>query len=689
MKLLLRLITAALLLGAACSLQAVQPINVQISGDGQNLIQQNVVVGAGKSITVTSGGAINIVPSGILDLVGTTRGSILFKGANGATALPPGTSGYVLTSQGVGQDPIYSAGGGSGGGTWGSITGTLSNQTDLQTALNAKLATSNLGTITTLWHGNASGAGSFGAVALGTDVSGTLLAAQFPALTGDVTATAGSVATTIANNAVTNAKAAQMAAHTHKGNNTASTANALDLTSTQLTADLNAMVGDSGSGGTKGLAPAPAAGDAAAGKFLKADGTYAVPAGGSFTNPMTTVGDVIIGTTAGAPARLALGGNGSFLGVSGGVIGYYTPAGTGTVTHSVGALTLNAMVLGNAAADTKVVAGINTDGISILSLGVSATTAGKVTLFGSTSGSATVQTPAIAGAAVITLPNATSTLPIFGQQITFAGPTAARTVTFPDAAFTAARTDAANTFTGHQTIEGVTATGATGTFLMVYSNSPTFTGVPAAPTATVGTNTTQLATTAYVLANGGNVTGAASSVNGDIVVFSGTTGKVLQDTGAVALTGVTTSAGAGDSGKVPLLNGSGILDVSFFGVTSIAKGGSGFTTAVLARNALNVGETAITDAATILTDASLGNIFKVTLAGNRTLANPTNLVAGATYIWRFTQDATGSRTLAFGSAYKFPGGTAPTLTTTANAVDMISAETDGTNVNCTFTADFR
>lgn len=52
------------------------------------------------------------------------------------------------------------------------------------------------------------------------------------------------------------------------------------------TALLSAMVGDSGAGGTKGLAPAPAAGDAAAGKFLKADGTWAAPTGGSgLTHP--------------------------------------------------------------------------------------------------------------------------------------------------------------------------------------------------------------------------------------------------------------------------------------------------------------------------------------------------------------------------------------------------------------------
>lgn len=65
-------------------------------------------------------------------------------------------------------------------------------------------------------------------------------ALQREALTGDVTASAGSNATIIAANAVTNAKAAQMAAHTFKGNNTTATANALDLTATQVSYELNA-----------------------------------------------------------------------------------------------------------------------------------------------------------------------------------------------------------------------------------------------------------------------------------------------------------------------------------------------------------------------------------------------------------------------------------------------------------------
>lgn len=52
------------------------------------------------------------------------------------------------------------------------------------------------------------------------------------------------------------------------------------LSSAQATTELDNFVGDSGSGGTKGLVPAPSTGDAAAAKFLKADGTWAAPAGG-------------------------------------------------------------------------------------------------------------------------------------------------------------------------------------------------------------------------------------------------------------------------------------------------------------------------------------------------------------------------------------------------------------------------
>ena len=70
---------------------------------------------------------------------------------------------------------------------------------------------------------------------------------------------------------------------------------------------------------------------------------------------------------------------------------------------------------------------------------------------------------------------------------------------------------------------------------------------------------------------------------------------------------------------------------------------------------------------------SLGNNFSVTLAGNRTLGDPSNVTAGQSGVIVVTQDGTGSRTLAYaGTKYKFAGGAAPTLTTTAAAVDVLA-----------------
>lgn len=111
------------------------------------------------------------------------------------------------------------------------------------------------------------------------------------AVSGDITITNAGV-TAIGANKVANSQLAQMAAHTFKGNNTGSTANALDLTATQLTAELNVMVGDSGSGGTKGLVPAPASGDAT--KFLSGAGTWTNPTGsGDVVGPGSATADNI------------------------------------------------------------------------------------------------------------------------------------------------------------------------------------------------------------------------------------------------------------------------------------------------------------------------------------------------------------------------------------------------------------
>jgi len=94
---------------------------------------------------------------------------------------------------------------------------------------------------------------------------------------GDITVSASGATWTIDNTVVTNAKLANVATATFKGRTTGGTGSPEDLTVTQATALLNAFVGDSGSGGTKGLVPAPSAGDAALAYFLAADGSWSDP----------------------------------------------------------------------------------------------------------------------------------------------------------------------------------------------------------------------------------------------------------------------------------------------------------------------------------------------------------------------------------------------------------------------------
>jgi len=134
---------------------------------------------------------------------------------------------------------------------------------------------------------------------------------------------------------------------------------------------------------------------------------------------------------------------------------------------------------------------------------------------------------------------------------------------------------------------------------------------------------------------GGDVNGPNSSINNSIVLFDGTTGKLIKDSGV-------------------LLSALGALNTA--NTWTKAQRGAIVT---------------LTDAATIAIDLDLANNFRVVLGGSRTLGVPTNPVAGQTGVIDVWQDSTGSRTLSYAWPYVFPGGAAPTLTTTKFTSDEL------------------
>ena len=169
--------------------------------------------------------------------------------------------------------------------------------------------------------------------------------------------------------------------------------------------------------------------------------------------------------------------------------------------------------------------------------------------------------------------------------------------------------------------------------------SPNFTGIPLAPTANAGTNTTQLATTAFVQG-----------------ILSGPT-----FTGVPAAP--TASAGT---------NTTQIATTAFVQAEGFAKPSVVQTYTAAQRAEI----TALTFASTMTPNFADSNNYSVTLTGPARIANPTNQVAGQSGSIFVTQDGTGGRVLSWGnsggtSAWYWPGGTAPTLSTGANVKDRI------------------
>lgn len=188
--------------------------------------------------------------------------------------------------------------------------------------------------------------------------------------------------------------------------------------------------------------------------------------GGGFSNPMTTLNDIIIGGSSGTPTRLGIGATNAVLTYNGSNIVWSVPGTGGTVT-TVSVVTANGI--------SGTVANATTTPAITLTLGaIVPTSVNGLTFTANSTGFS------IAG-------GTTSKTLTINNTLTFAG-TDATTMTFPTTSATIARTDASNTFTGHQTIEGVTSTGATGTGNFVFSAGATFTGTTTTATLTAGAN---------------------------------------------------------------------------------------------------------------------------------------------------------------------------------------------------------
>lgn len=93
----------------------------------------------------------------------------------------------------------------------------------------------------------------------------------------------------------------------------------------------------------------------------------------------------------------------------------------------------------------------------------------------------------------------------------------------------------------------------------------------------------------------------------------------------------------------------------------------------------------LTPGTTVSLDLSSGINFTLAMGGNYTLAAPTNGKAGQCGCIEISQDATGSRTLAYNAAWKFANGTDPTLSTAASTKDLLFYQVlaDGSSVYAT------
>ena len=163
-----------------------------------------------------------------------------------------------------------------------------------------------------------------------------------------------------------------------------------------------------------------------------------------------------------------------------------------------------------------------------------------------------------------------------------------------------------------------------------------------------------------------------TSVSNYAVALSSTLATSIGSSNS-AITALSATMATSIASRLPLAGGTitGTVSAQEVDVSSLGLGTVAGAKRLTMSGAAVAQYTSLTDAATIAVDLNTAQNFIVQLGASRALGNPTNCVAGQTGSIVVIQDGTGSRALSYSGNWKFIGGTAPTLSTAAGAIDRL------------------